>query len=120
MLGELMTTRRTWPIIDATIASNGSIATPAVVSQRRELFWCGETRRWLVVDSPTSPTYLGFHCVLVAWAQSTFVAHDQLRLTSQITLVVLTLRSLCWVRSVWGAACRRVTTSDALIVNDLT
>jgi hypothetical protein len=56
VLGELMTTRRTCPIIDATIASNGSIVTPAVVSQRRELFWCGETRRWLVVDSPTSPT----------------------------------------------------------------
>ena len=59
--GELMTTRRTWPIMDATIASNGSIATPAVVSHRCELFWCGETRRWLV----------------------------------------LTLRSLCWVRSRW-------------------
>jgi hypothetical protein len=57
VLGELITTRRTWPIMDATIASNGSIATPAVVSHRRELFWCGETRRWLVVDSPTSPTY---------------------------------------------------------------
>ena len=58
--------------------------------------------------------------MLVMWAQSTFVSHDQLRLTSQITLTVLTLRSLCSVRSVWGAACRRVTTSDALIVNDLT
>ena len=43
VLGELMTTRRTWPIIDPTIASNGSIATPAVVSQRRELFGGGET-----------------------------------------------------------------------------
>ena len=32
VLGELMTTRRTWPIMDAMIASNGSIATPAVVS----------------------------------------------------------------------------------------
>ena len=42
VLGELMTTRRTWPIMDATIASNGSIATPALVSQRRELFWCVE------------------------------------------------------------------------------
>ena len=38
VLGELITTRRTWPIIDAMIASNGSIATPAVVSHRRELF----------------------------------------------------------------------------------
>ena len=35
-LGELMTTRRTWPIMEATIASNGSIATPAVVSHRRD------------------------------------------------------------------------------------
>jgi hypothetical protein len=26
----------------------------------------------------------------------------------------------CFVLMVWGAACRRVTTSDALIVNDLT
>ena len=61
-----------------------------------------------------------FCVVLVVWAQSTFVSHDQLRLTSQITLAVLTLRSLWRVGSVWGAACRRVTTSDALIVNDLT
>ena len=58
--------------------------------------------------------------MLVVWAQLTFVSHDQLRLTSRITLTVLTLRSLCRVRSVSGTACRQVTTSDALIVNELT
>jgi hypothetical protein len=83
---------------------------------------CREARRWLVVDSLTSPTRPCPESSIWCGAQSTFITHDQLRIptsihhhhqTRETTFSLFVGMASSLRRWVWGAACRRSTTSDA-------